>query len=117
MEEFVKICNTSVLKNKRGNKFIIDDDVEIAVFKVDENYFAVSNICPHNHSPVISDGFIDNDNYVICPVHCYRFNLGTGEVPEENKELGGKLEIFKTKVIDGELWIEKKEKKKIFFDW
>ena len=117
MEEFIKICKTSVLKNKRGQKFTLDDDQEIAVFKIEDNFYAVSNICPHNHSPVIADGFIDKDLYVICPVHCYRFNLKTGEVPEENKELGGKLEIFKTKVINGELWIEKKKKKKIFFDW
>jgi nitrite reductase/ring-hydroxylating ferredoxin subunit len=116
MEEFVKICNTSVFRNKKGKKFIIDDDIEIAVFKVDENYYAVSNICPHNHSPVMSDGFIDQDLYVTCPVHCYKFQIKTGEVPIENKEMSGKLETFKIKIIDDELWVEKREKK-IFFNW
>lgn len=117
MDGFVKVCNTSALKNKRGQKFIIDDDVEIAVFKIEGRYYAASNICPHNHSPVIFDGYVDDELYVNCPIHCYKFHLETGKVPSQNKEMSGKLETFKTKVIDGELWVERKKKKSMFFNW
>ncbi len=114
MDDFIKVCKTTGLKNKIGKKIVTDDNTEIAVFKVDEEYFAVSNICPHNHSPLISEGFIDNDLFVVCPVHCYKFSLKTGMTPSENKEMSGKLEVYKTKVIGDELWVEKKKRKNIF---
>ena len=117
MEEYIKICKTSELRNKIGKKFVTDNNVEIAVFRVGNDYHAVSNICPHNHSPLISEGVIDNEMYVICPVHCYRFSLLTGKVLADNKDMSGKLDVFKTKLIDDELWVEKRKNKISFFDF
>lgn len=116
MEEYTKVCKISELRNKIGKKFVTDNNVEIAIFRVGNDYFAVSNVCPHNHSPLISEGFIDNELYVICPVHCYRFSLLTGRVPAGNTDMSGKLDVFKTKVIDDELWVEKRKNKISFFD-
>jgi nitrite reductase/ring-hydroxylating ferredoxin subunit len=117
MDEFIRICKTSELKNKRGKKFVIDADIEIAVFKTEKNFYAVSNICPHNHSPVIFEGFVDDELYVTCPIHCYRFHLESGKVPPGTQDMSGRLETYKTKIINDELWIEKKKKKKMLFNW
>ena len=54
---FEFICKLSELKTNTGSRFIIDD-IEIAVFKIDDNIFAVSNICPHQHTALIYEGII-----------------------------------------------------------
>ena len=52
--------------------------VEIAVFKIDSKVFALSNICPHQHTALIYDGFVE-DGCVVCPAHGWKFNLRTGK--------------------------------------
>jgi len=115
MEDYIKLCKTSELKNKFGKKFTLEDGNEIAVFKVGVSFHAFSNTCPHNHTPSMSEGIIENGTYVICPIHCYKFNIETGKTPPEQKDMSGRLEIFRTMVIDDELWVEKK--KKNLFKW
>ena len=68
-----------ILQKRIGKRFIIDD-VDIAVFKIDEEIFVVSNICPHQHSPLIYDRFVE-DECVVCPAHGWMFKLRTGKTP------------------------------------
>ena len=112
MSRYQKVCSLSDLRNKRGRKFIIDDDIEIAVFKVDNKVYAVLNTCPHNQSHVMYDGYIDEDLYLACPVHGWQFHLETGETPPQCADLGAKLEIFNVKIENGDVWVEAKKKKK-----
>ena len=112
----MKICKDSdIPNNRRGKKFVIGDDTEIAVFKVNGNIYAVSNICPHNHSTVTYDGYVDEDLYLACPVHGWQFSLITGEVPPHCTGLSSKLEIYKTKIENDDLYVEVKKKKFWFF--
>jgi nitrite reductase/ring-hydroxylating ferredoxin subunit len=75
MEGFTKICRVSDLPNKRGKKFTISDDFDIAVFRVADKIYAVSNVCPHNHSEVMYDGYLDEELYLACPIHGWQFHL------------------------------------------
>jgi 3-phenylpropionate/trans-cinnamate dioxygenase ferredoxin subunit len=84
-DEFVKICKLNDLKEKEGRRFIIDD-VEVAVFKVNGKIFALNNICPHQHTNNIYEGFIE-DGHVICPIHGWEFNLETGRIRSGGKGL------------------------------
>ncbi len=93
--EFKKVCSIKDLKEKEGKKFLVDD-VEIAVFKIDGEIFAVNNVCPHQHSAIIYDGFVENC-HVVCPAHGWEFDLRTGKLKS-----GGKgLDSYETK-IEGE---------------
>jgi len=107
MENFIKICKTSEIQNNKGRKYMLDDNCEIAVFRINGKFYAFDNICPHNHTPKISEGFIKGD-YVICPVHLYFFNINTGK---SRFNVGGKLRIFETKVEDDFLFVNLPEKK------
>lgn len=49
---------------------------EIAVFKHRGKLCAVQNICPHEGGQ-LSKGWIEDD-YVVCPLHGYKFHLKTG---------------------------------------
>ncbi|MEO8666204.1 MAG: Rieske 2Fe-2S domain-containing protein, partial [Ignavibacteria bacterium] len=70
-ENFVKICKESDVYRK-GRRYQLDDENEIALFKVNDKIYAVDNICPHNHTSQIYNGYIEN-LYVACPEHGFQF--------------------------------------------
>ena len=99
-EGFTKVCCIENLKEYKGKRFFIDD-VEVAVFILDGEVFALNNICPHQHTSLIYDGFIQ-DWYVICPAHGWMFNLETGRMPTGSKG----LDSYPVKVVDGNVFIK-----------
>jgi nitrite reductase/ring-hydroxylating ferredoxin subunit len=113
MENYKKICSTSSLENCIGQKFILDDENEIAVFKIEQKFYVFDNICPHNHVPRIADGKIVN-NYLICPVHGQMFHIETGK---QKNQQGGNIKIFEHKVIGDELFVKIPETKKFNFKY
>ena len=99
MEEgYVKICKVSDLKENQGKRFIIND-VDIAVFKVDGEIFVLNNICPHQHTALIYDGFVE-DGCVVCPAHGWMFNLKTGKQPTGARG----LDSYPVKIIDDQIY-------------
>lgn len=115
IENYKKICRISDLPNRRGRKFTIAEDTDIAVFRIGHTVYAVSNICPHNQSQVMYDGYLDENLYLACPIHGWQFHLGTGLVPPECKGLSAKLDTYNVKIENDEVWVEVKEKKKKWF--
>lgn len=109
MEEYIKICKVSEIYNRKGKRFILDEENEIAIFKVDGKFYAVDNICPHNHTSQIYDGYIEN-LYVACPVHGFQFHLETGEQPTK---MGCRLRTFELKIQDEYIYV-KRPKEKLF---
>ncbi len=77
-ESYTKVCKLSDLKERQGKRIIIDNPdgsgrvIEIAVFKIDGEVFAISNICPHQHTTVIYDGFIEE---WLCCLSCSRLDV------------------------------------------
>ena len=106
-DEYNKICKLSELTENQGKRFIIND-VEIAVFKIKTEVFVLSNICPHQHTALIYDGFIE-DGCVVCPAHGWMFNLRTGKQPTG----ASGLKSFPVKIINNEVYslVQKKELK------
>lgn len=98
--KFFKVCAVDDLREKVGSKFFIDD-VEIAVFKVDGKIYALSNICPHQHSAIIYDGFIE-DGKVVCPAHGWEFDLKTGCMAKDRKG----LDSFEVKIVNDEVFVK-----------
>lgn len=80
---FTKACKLSELKEGEGKRFIIDE-VDVAIFKIKEEIFAVHNLCAHQHAAILYDGFVE-DEYVTCPAHGWQFSLRTGRMPEGRK--------------------------------
>ncbi|MCX6149129.1 MAG: Rieske (2Fe-2S) protein [Ignavibacteriales bacterium] len=102
---FEKVCKVDQLIENTGKRFIVDD-VEVALFKIGEKVYAVSNICPHQHTALIYDGFIE-DGHVICPVHGWEFNLATGRM-----RTGGKgLDTYPVLIVGDEVLVKVFKKK------
>jgi nitrite reductase/ring-hydroxylating ferredoxin subunit len=97
-EGYLKICKIADLNEKQGKRFLVND-VDIAVFKVDDEIFVLNNVCPHQHTALIYDGFIE-DGCVVCPAHGWMFNLKTGRQPTGARG----LDSFPVKIIDDEVY-------------
>lgn len=54
--------------------------VEVAVYKLDNAYYATNNICTHQRA-FMSDGYVEN-GCVECPLHQAIFDIKTGAVLE-----------------------------------
>lgn len=105
---FVKICKVDDLDEEIGKRFLVDD-VEVAVFKAEGEVYALSNICPHQHTHLIYDGCVE-DGKVTCPLHGWMFELKTGNMAEGRKG----LDSFEVKIIDGEVYVKVFKKE---FNW
>jgi 3-phenylpropionate/trans-cinnamate dioxygenase ferredoxin component len=69
-----RICSISELA-PGGVKRL--DEPPIAVFRVEDSYFAISDVCTHEWAR-LSEGEVDGDT-VVCPLHGACFSLSTGE--------------------------------------
>ena len=103
---FTFVCALSELKDNVGRKFLVND-VEIAVFKIKSEVFALSNICPHQQTHLIYDGFIE-DEFVICPAHGWKFHLQTGK-----KDSGSNgLDTFPVNLIEDKVFVKVHSRKR-----
>lgn len=104
-EGYQKVCSVEELQDRIGKRFLIDD-VDIALFKIDEKVFALSNICPHQHTALIYEGFIE-DNCIVCPSHGWKFNVETGKKPSGSSG----LETYMVKKLGKDVYVKVVQKK------
>ena len=98
MNDYHFICKTEDLEDSKGQRFYIND-TDIAVFKVEKKVYVLGNVCPHQNSPAIYDGFI-HEGCVICPLHGWKFNLSDGRKDSGNRG----LESYDTKILNGKIY-------------
>ena len=88
----------------REKKIVIIDDQEVGIFRINDNFFAWKNQCPHQGGPVCqgrlfplvkenldsemqSHGRIYDEKKlnIVCPWHGLEFDIETGEHPGNPK--------------------------------
>jgi len=106
--DFTKICNVNDLIERQGKRFTVND-IEVAVFIVDGEIYALQNHCPHQHAPMIYDGFIEGCK-VVCPAHGWEFNLQDGRLSGERKG----LDSYEVIIKDEDVYVKVTDKK---FNW
>jgi 3-phenylpropionate/trans-cinnamate dioxygenase ferredoxin component len=77
-------------------------DLDVAVVKVDEEIFAIEDVCSHADVP-LSEGEVEGCT-IECELHGSRFDLRTGKPtgPPANRP----VPVFPTSVIDGEVYAD-----------
>ncbi len=100
LDGFYKVCKYSELKEKVGKRIFVDD-VDVALFKVDGNVYALNNMCIHQKAQIMYEGFIE-EGKVTCPAHGWQFDLKTGRVP---KGLKG-LDPYEVKIVGDDIYIK-----------
>jgi len=79
LEGFEYISKLDELEENVGRRFIVNN-IEVAVFKINSEVFALSNICPHQQTHLIYDGFVE-DQFVVCP------HMGGDSIYEQEKKI------------------------------
>ena len=97
---YVQVCSSSDVRRLRGTKAALDDFTDVALFRVEGQCYALSNVCPHQHHQIIAEGFIDRDT-VVCPMHGWQFKIKSGE---EITQLG-RIKTFDTIEEDGVVYV------------
>lgn len=77
MSDWINVIAQTALAD--GEHVIVDvDGADVAVFKLDGQFYAIEDICTHDGAELAS-GELDGDE-IICPRHGARFCIKTGEV-------------------------------------
>ncbi len=104
LHTFVLACKVKdIPKNGSRGKVIFCEHDEVAVYLIKGKVYAISNICPHQLSPLLSEGYINKDELTVaCPLHGWTYRIDTGA----SVIGGGGVPTYAVKVIDDEVWIE-----------
>ncbi|MBI2109575.1 Rieske 2Fe-2S domain-containing protein [Candidatus Woesearchaeota archaeon] len=100
MGKLVKICKRNEISTG-SNKLVNIDGKMIAVWNVNNEFYAVNAVCPHRGGP-LEQGSL-NQNVVSCPWHGWQFDVETGTSPVFPQ---AKIEIFKVKIEGEEIFVE-----------
>ncbi|HAL57858.1 MAG TPA: hypothetical protein DCP63_15685 [Bacteroidetes bacterium] len=101
MEGFVKVAEEKELSTRRATRVVVEG-IDIALFLVDADVYAVQNDCPHQHFSKLHEGVL-NGCEITCPMHGWTFDLRSGKATIGS----GKLKLCTVKISNGSVWIEK----------
>jgi nitrite reductase/ring-hydroxylating ferredoxin subunit len=75
--------------------------LEIALFRVGPDIFALSALCPHKNGP-LGMGFVDGKT-VYCPLHGWGFDVTNGFCPEHPEKL---VPSYPVRVMGDEIQVD-----------
>src|SRR5262245_57631474 len=75
MSEFRTACKVSEVKEGEAKAIAIGNKI-IALFRVQDRFFAIDDVCPHMGAS-LSEGEVEA-GVVTCPWHAWRFRLADG---------------------------------------
>ena len=77
MSDWVNVTAEDQLAD--GERIVVDvDDVNVVIFNLNGEFFAIEDICSHDGSEIASGCLKGSE--IECPRHGARFNIRTGEV-------------------------------------
>lgn len=97
----VHVCSVGELPLGEARR--VDTKPAIAVFHVEDGFYAVADMCTHATASM-SEGYLGDDSTVECPIHTARFCLKTGRalcLPATEP-----LQTFAITVDEGEIYAE-----------
>ena len=97
--EFVTIAREDAL-SATGQARVKMGTVTLALFKFGDSICAMEDQCPHRGA-ALGEGIVE-DGIVSCPLHGWRFRLGSGECLDAP---GKFARTFPVRVVDGQIQI------------
>lgn len=88
------------------SKLVEIDDVRIALFNLEGEYYAIEDTCTHDGGPLV-EGTIVNGCEVKCPRHGARFDIRTGQVTR--LPATDAIPTYRVKVEEGLVYVEEPE--------
>jgi nitrite reductase (NADH) small subunit len=111
---FLEVCQSRLVTSTKGTVITFEDEeTAIAIFRVGGKLFACSNICPHQHSPILHEGIVrrttpTDEPTITCPLHGWTFSLITGCRSSDTPGIST-LRVYKVFEEDGFVYVEHPE--------
>ncbi len=99
MAECHVVCNDGELADGKARCVRVGDKL-IAVYRVNGDYFAIDDVCPHMGAS-LSEGEVDG-GVVTCPWHGWRFRLADGTWADNTRL---KISSYPVEVVEGQVLI------------
>ena len=99
-DSLVKVAEFASLREGTGVSVCVRD-IELALFRRTDRVYAVENLCPHQHIPVLAEGGLEGD-ILTCPMHGWQFDITDGKCVHASCH----LRTFETIVKDGAVFID-----------
>ncbi|WP_367104195.1 non-heme iron oxygenase ferredoxin subunit [uncultured Psychrobacter sp.] len=104
--DWLHVCDVSDV-NEDDPKGVEVNGKRIGIYQVEDEYFALENICPHAYA-IMTDGFAEDDT-IECPLHEAIFEIKTGKLLSGPAERG--LCSYAVKVEDDKIYVQDKDEK------
>ena len=98
MPAFHKAVPVDSISDGEGRPVTIEGRT-YALYRRGDRFYALDDMCPHRGGS-LGQGSLEGD-YVVCPVHGWKFSLETGRQPMTDGVV-----TYRVKVEDGWVWIE-----------
>jgi Ferredoxin subunits of nitrite reductase and ring-hydroxylating dioxygenases len=99
------LCMKTEIRKGESKAFSISRDKgikqDIAVFNINDNFYAISNVCAHKGGP-LNQGTLEN-SIVTCPWHGWKYNVFNGKSPHRG---GDSVNSYKINVIGNKLYLD-----------
>src|SRR5437870_1621626 len=100
MSDFHTVCRVDEVIEGEGKTVAVGNKL-IAVFRVDEQYFAIDDVCPHMGAS-LSGGYLE-EGIVTCPWHAWRFRLADGAWADNPRI---KIGCYPVRVVENEIQVQ-----------
>ncbi len=97
---YIRVATASDFPDGKGRKVVVADD-EVALWRVNGRFYAVSNVCAHQHISALHLGIRDGLQ-ITCPMHGWSYSLETGIAVSGN----GRVRVYKVLVEGDGVFIE-----------
>ena len=75
-KQFYRVATVADVPSQSGKTVRVGDQ-EIALFNLGGTFYAINDLCPHRGAS-LGEGLLDGGR-VLCPWHCFDFDLQTGQ--------------------------------------
>lgn len=75
---FQEVCREGELPRGRCRVAVVDGR-KVAIYHVEDGFFATDNACPHRGGPLAEGDLIGRE--IVCPWHLWSFDVATGVNP------------------------------------
>lgn len=102
--QWTYICHLDSITNGGGVNALVKGE-QVAIFKIDEQVFAIHNFDPFAKANVLSRGIVGDvqgQTVVASPIYKQHFNLQTGQCLEDDNV---KLQAYPVRVFDNTVFV------------
>jgi NAD(P)H-dependent nitrite reductase small subunit len=100
MSDFRTVCRVEEVVEGEGKTVSVGNKL-IAVFRVNEQYFAIDDVCPHMGAS-LSGGYLE-EGIVTCPWHAWRFRLADGAWADNPRI---KIGCYPVRVVENDIQVQ-----------